>query len=104
MKKNIVLLTLSGCDLCNSFRALLKSNNIHYHEVDANENAVLSDKIEATIGVYTYPIIILTDDTADVSYCYRTVEPSLVGPRTLSTGDFAFGFHTLGELFNHINK
>ena len=104
MKKNIVALTISGCELCASFKELLRSNNIPHHELDANVHSVMSDKVEVILGVYHYPILILTDDTADITYCYRTTENALLGHRILPTGDHAYGFFTLGELFNHINK
>lgn len=102
--KSIVVLTLSGCGVCADFKDLLRVGDIRYNEIDANVHASMSDKLEALLNIYNYPIVVLSNQSSDLTYCYTTAEIDLLGYRSLPTGDTAYGFLTLSELFNYIKQ
>lgn len=93
MKKNIEILTLSGCMLCEGLKKLLDRHNIEYTTIDANENTELSSKVELLLGINNYPIIIQDIGIAGNHYHYLAFTILDEPTRTLSNGDMATG-HT----------
>lgn len=93
MKKNIAIITVPGCMLCEGLKKMLDRHKIEYTTINANENADLCDKVEWLLGIDTYPIVVEKLGLAGNHFHYLTHTPLDEPTRTLSNGDIATG-HT----------
>jgi hypothetical protein len=86
-KKDIKIITLSGCNLCRKLITELGYRGVTYSILSAEVNDELCDQVEVLLGTNKYPIVIVNNN-----HYYHLVEDSQkLGVRTLEDGSIATG-------------
>lgn len=69
---NLILYTLSYCDICLFLKDELKNNSIDYREVHCDENPTIAKLIQNKLATENYPIVCVEGDESKLYFISGT--------------------------------
>lgn len=72
---NLILYTLSYCDICLFLKDELKANDIDYQEVYCDENATIAKLIQSKLATENYPIVCVEGDDTKLYFISGNASP-----------------------------